>query len=148
MKTILSDKTRSATPAQINKQWKVVDATNQIVGRLASKVAYYLRGKHKACYTPHLDSGDAVVVLNAAHVRFTGKKMKHKIYLSYTGYPGGQRATTPKRLQEKHPNRILEHAIRGMLPKTRLGRELFRNLFVYAGPTHPHSGQQPAAITL
>jgi large subunit ribosomal protein L13 len=142
------DRTRPATLAQIDKRWRVVDASNQVVGRLASVVSRYLLGKHKPSYTPHIVSGDSVVVVNAGQVRFTGKKMKDKVYLSYTGYPGGQRATTPQRLKENHPHRILEHAIKGMLPKNRLGRALFRNLFVYVGPSHPHSAQCPEPIAL
>ena len=142
---MFSDKTPCPKSNLINQEWKLVDASNQIVGRIASLIAHYLRGKHSPAYAPHLP-GANVVVINAAQVRFTGKKMRNKMYISYTGYPGGQRSTTPKNLLEKHPNRILEHAVRGMLPKNRLGRELFRNLFMYSGAEHPHHGQQPQVI--
>src|SRR5687768_15508103 len=123
-----SYKTSVAAQQTIIKSWWTVDATNQVVGRLASQIAHYLRGKHKPYFTPHLDCGDQVIVINAEKVRFTGKKMTDKQYLSHSRYPGGQKITTPKNLQKGRPERILEHAVKGMLPKNRLGRRLFHNL--------------------
>ena len=125
-----------------------MDAENAILGRLASEVAKIIRGKHKASYTPHVDCGDNVIVINADKIKLTGKKMSDKIYVRHTGYPGGQRFQTPRELLEKHPGRVIEKAVRGMLPKNRLGRRLFTNLFVYADAEHPHSAQQPKEIKL
>ena len=139
----LSYKTISAKKEDIKRKWYIIDATNMIVGRLCSEVAKILRGKHKACYTPHIDCGDNVIIINADKVRFTGKKLFQKEYIWYTGYPGGQRSVTAKELIQKNPVRIIEHAIKGMLPKNRLGRAMFRKLHVYAGPEHPHIAQQP-----
>lgn len=144
----LSYKTISANKQSVEKKWILVDATNETVGRLASRVAMILRGKHKPCFTPHADCGDYVVIINAEKIRFTGKKMDTKQYIRHTGYPGGQRSATPREVLAKHPERILEHAIKGMLPKNRLGRELYRNLHVYAGTEHKHAGQQPKEINL
>ena len=143
-----SYKTVSANASTVNKEWVVVDATNQTLGRFASKVAVMLRGKHKANYTPHVDCGDNVIVVNAEKIRLTGNKLTEKQYVSHTGYPGGQRFTTPKKLLAKKPTAVVEEAVRGMLPKTRLGSDLFRNLYVYQGPEHPHQAQTPRVINL
>jgi large subunit ribosomal protein L13 len=144
----LSYKTISANKNTVNKEWVVVDAQDAILGRLASEVAKIIRGKHKASYTPHVDCGDNVIIINADKIKLTGKKMTDKIYVRHTGYPGGQRFQTPRELLEKHPGRVIEKAVRGMLPKNRLGRRLFTNLFVYADAEHPHSAQQPKEIKL
>jgi len=144
----LSYKTVHLNAQTVNKEWVLVDAAGQTLGRLASAVAYVLRGKHKPGYTPHVDCGDHVVIINAEKIRFTGKKMDDKKYVSYSGYPGGQRSTTPKKLLKRVPERVIENAIRGMLPKNRLGRELFRNLHVYAGSSHPHQAQSPKQIKI
>lgn len=144
----LSYKTISANKNTVNKEWVVVDAENAVLGRLASEVAKIIRGKHKASYTPHVDCGDNVIVINADKIKLTGKKMSDKIYVRHTGYPGGQRFQTPRELLEKHPERVIEKAVKGMLPKNRLGRRLFTNLFVYADAEHPHSAQQPKQIQL
>jgi len=144
----LSYKTRSANRETVEKEWLLIDGTDQIVGRLASKIAIVLRGKHKPYYTPHVDCGDNVVVINAEKVVFTGNKLENKEYVRHTGYPGGQRTRTPEEVFAKFPERVLENAIRGMLPKTRLGRELFRNLHVYAGPEHNQQGQQPKEFNI
>lgn len=139
----ISYKTVSANKANVNKEWLIIDAENEILGRFASKVARLLRGKHKTNFTPHVDCGDNVIILNAEKVRLTGKKMNQKEYVSYTGYPGGQRFTSPRRLLNEHPTRIVEFAVHRMLPKTRLGNQLKKNLFIYTGTEHPHAGQKP-----
>ena len=144
----LSYKTISANANTVQKEWVLVDAENQTVGRLATRVANILRVKTKPCFTPHVDCGDNVIIINAEKVVFTGKKESDKIYQRYTGYPGGQRETTPAKVRATHPERILEHAIRGMLPKNRLGAALYRNLHIYAGPEHPHQGQNPKVINI
>ena len=144
----LSYKTVSANKNTVQKEWVLVDAENQTVGRLATRVANILRGKTKPCFTPHVDCGDNVIIINAEKIVFTGKKMTDKIYQRYTGYPGGQRFATPREVMRKDPRRILEHAIKGMLPKNRLGAQLFRNLHVYVGPNHPHEAQQPKEINI
>ena len=144
----LSYKTVSANKATVNKEWVVVDADGKNLGRLASKVAVLLRGKHKPNFTPHVDCGDNVIVINADKVKLTGKKWTDRVYLSYTGYPGGQKATTPRQLKEKSSTLLVERAVRGMLPKSRLGRQLFNNLFVYEGAEHPHEAQQPKTLEL
>jgi len=144
----LSYKTVSANKATVTKEWVIIDAADQILGRLSSRVALILRGKNKPSYTPHVDCGDNVIIINADKVRLTGKKMTDKQYVSHTGYPGGQRFTTPKELMLRKPLAVVEHAVKGMLPKNRLGAELFRNLFVYTGPEHPHEAQQPKVIHL
>jgi len=141
-----SYKTISANSGTVKKEWFVVDAENQIVGRLASEVAKILRGKHKASFTPHADCGDNVIVINAEKAKFTGKKVNDKKYVRYTGYPGGQRFSTPRELLEKHPTRILQHAIKGMLPKNKLGAKLQTNVFIYTGSQHPHEAQQPKEL--
>lgn len=142
----LEYKTISANKATVNKAWVVVDAKDQIVGRIASRIAILLRGKHKPYYTPHVDCGDRVVVINADKALFTGQKEKNKRYIRYTGYPGGQREMTPEVVRAKYPIRIIEKAVKGMLPKTKLGRQLFKNLITYAGAHHPHTAQKPKKI--
>ena len=144
----LSYKTVSANAATVTKEWVVIDATDQILGRLASRVALVLRGKNKPNYTPHVDCGDNVIIINADKVRLTGKKLTDRVYVRHTGYPGGQRFTTPKELLASKPTAVVEHAIRGMLPRTRLGDKIFGNLYVYAGSEHPHEAQKPKTITL
>ncbi len=143
-----SYKTVSANAQTVKKEWVVIDATDQVLGRLASRISLILRGKNKTNYTPHVDCGDNVIVLNATKVRLTGKKMTDKVYVRYTGYPGGQRFATPKELLKRKPLSVVEEAVRGMLPKNRLGAELFRNLHVYEGSEHPHQAQQPKVINL
>jgi large subunit ribosomal protein L13 len=142
----LSYKTKSANAATVEKNWVVVDAQAAVLGRFSSEVARILRGKHKPYYTPHVDCGDNVIVINADKVRLTGRKMDEKIYVRHTGYPGGQRISTPKLLKQKSASILVEKAVRGMLPKNRLGRQLYRNLFVYNGAEHPHAAQQPKEI--
>ncbi len=144
----LSYKTVSANAGTVTKEWLVIDATDQILGRLASRVALVLRGKNKPNYTPHVDCGDNVIIINADKVRLTGKKLTDRVYVRHTGYPGGQRFTTPKELFASKPTAVVEHAIRGMLPKNRLGDKIFGNLYVYAGSEHPHEAQKPKTITL
>ncbi len=142
----ISFKTISANKATVEKGWVVVDADSQILGRLASQVARVIRGKHKASYTPHVDCGDRVIVINADKIRLTGKKWTDKQYVRHTGYPGGQRVATPRQLKAKSASIIVENAVRGMLPKNRLGRKLFRNLYVYDGNEHPHEAQNPKVL--
>ena len=145
----LSYKTVSLNSATVNKQWVLIDATDLALGRLASRVALVLRGKTKPGFTPNVDCGDNVIVVNAEKVILKGKKMTDRVYTRYTGYPGGQRFTTPKEiLASSHPERLVEKAVRGMLPKTRLGEKQYGNLYVYAGPTHPHQAQNPKEIKL
>jgi len=144
--SILSYKTLSANNKTVNKDWVVVDAEGQVLGRLASNIARVLRGKHKPNFTPHVDCGDNVVVINAEKVRLTGKKLTDKQYLRHTGYPGGQRSATPALLLEKKPEKILENAVKGMLPKNRLGRKLYTNLHVHVGPEHTHEAQKPKEL--
>lgn len=142
----LSYKTVSLNAKTVNKQWILVDASDMVVGRLSSQIAKVLRGKHRAGFTPHVDTGDNVIVINAEKVKFTGKKFNDKEYISYTGYPGGQRFTSPRKLTEKFPERILEYAVHGMLPKSKLGNALKRNLYIYAGTEHPHVAQKPTEV--
>ncbi len=142
----LSYKTVSANKATINKNWVLVDATDQVLGRLSSVVAMLLRGKHKPDFTPHVDCGDNVIVINAEKIKLTGNKTDQKIYIHHTGYPGGQRKVPFSRLQSKKPEAIIEKAIKGMLPKNRLGSEMFRNLHVYSGNEHPHEAQKPQTV--
>ena len=144
----LSYKTQSANPRSVSKAWLLVDAKGQTLGRLASQVATMIRGKNKPHFTPHVDCGDHVVIINASKIRLTGKKWDQKQYVSHTGYPGGQRITTPRKLKNTFPTRIIEHAVRGMLPKNRLGRRLLHSLHVYAGQEHSHPAQQPQEIKL
>ena len=144
----LSYKTVSANKATVEKDWYVVDAENEVLGRLASKVAMVLRGKHKPSFTPHVDCGDHVIVLNAEKIKLTGNKMTDKQYIRHTGYPGGQRTENPERLLARKPEAVLEKAIKGMLPKSRLGSEMFRNLHVVVGDKHEHQAQQPKKLDL
>lgn len=142
----LSYKTVSANAATVTKEWVLIDATDLVLGRLASQVALLLRGKRKANYTPHVDCGDNVVIINAEKIRLTGKKLTDKVYVRHTGYPGGQRFATPQELLKRKPHAVVEEAVRGMLPKNRLGAELFRNLHVYVGAEHKHQAQSPKLI--
>jgi len=144
----LSYKTISANKETATKEWVLVDAENQILGRLASKVAKMIRGKHKANYTPHVDCGDNVIIINAEKIQLSGAKWDQKEYVRHTGYPGGQRFTTAKQMMAKKPTAMIEIAVKGMLPKNRLGRSLFGNLYVYTGSEHPHQAQQPQQINL
>lgn len=143
-----SFKTASAKATEVERRWHVVDAENQVVGRLAARVAAILRGKHKPSYTPHVDTGDFVVVINADKARFTGKKETDKEYFSHSGYPGGVSTATPKEMRAKKPTFIIENAVKGMLPHNRLGRAMAKKLNVYAGPDHPHEAQQPQPLEL
>jgi large subunit ribosomal protein L13 len=142
----LSYKTISANKATVVKGWIIVDAENQILGRLSSEIAKVIRGKNKPNYTPHVDCGDNVIVINAEKIRLTGKKMDDKVYIRHTGYPGGQRFRTPREVLTKNPRGVVEAAVKGMLPKNRLGRKLYTNLYVYAGTAHPHEAQQPVEM--
>jgi len=144
----LSYKTISANAATVTKEWVVIDATNEVLGRLASQIAKILRGKNKPGYTPHVDCGDYVIVVNAEKVKLTGDKLTEKVYVRHTGYPGGQRFATAQDYLKKKPKFVIEEAVRGMLPKTRLGEAIFKNLKVYAGAEHPHAAQNPKAIKL
>ncbi|MFS4455916.1 50S ribosomal protein L13 [Maribacter sp. 2304DJ31-5] len=144
----LSYKTVSANKTTVNKAWLLVNAEGETLGRLASKVAGLLRGKHKPSYTPHVDCGDNVVIINAEKITLSGNKWSDKVYLRYTGYPGGQRSTSVKELLDKNPAGIVERAVKGMLPKNRLGADMFRNLKVYAGPDHGQEAQKPTAVNL
>ena len=144
----LSYKTVSANKATVNKEWVIIDAEGKILGRLASGVASMLRGKHKTNFTPHVDCGDFVIVINADKVVLTGEKMSDKVYVRHTGFPGGQRFTTAEAILKKKPIGLVEKAVKGMLPKNRLGSELFRNMHVYAGTAHPHEAQKPKTIEL
>jgi len=145
----LSYKTVSANKATATKEWIVVDADSKILGRLASEVAKMIRGKHKTNYTPHMDCGDNVIVINSDKIRLTGQKWTDKVYIRHTGYPGGQREETPAEVKAKKSSTILvEKAVRGMLPKNSLGRELFRSLYVYEGAEHPHEAQKPKEVKL
>jgi large subunit ribosomal protein L13 len=144
----LSYRTVSANKETVNKEWVIIDAENQILGRMSSIAAKFLRGKFKPNFTPHVDCGDNVIIINAEKIQLTGKKWTDKIYIRHTGYPGGQRTKTPQELMAKKPTAVVEQAIKGMLPKNRLGSQLFRNLFVYAGSEHPHEAQKPKTIDL
>jgi len=144
----VSYKTKSANKNTIHKEWLLVDATDQPVGRLASNVAYLLRGKHKPEFTPHIDCGDNIIVINAEKVHFTGKKWTDKEYVSYSGYPGGKKVTTPREVHRRYPERIIEKAVKGMLPKNRLGSAIFKNLKVYAGESHDQEAQKPRKIKI
>ena len=144
----LSYRTISANKNTVNKEWVLIDAENEVLGRLAAVSAMFLRGKYKTNFTPHVDCGDNVIIINAEKVKLTGDKLTDKEYVRHSGYPGGQKITTPRELLVKKPAAIVEKAIRGMLPKNRLGRDLFRNLHVYAGSEHPHQAQQPKVINL
>ena len=144
----LSYKTVSANKENANKQWFVVNAEGQTVGRLASKVAKLIRGKHKVNFTPHADCGDNIIIINAEKVAFSGTKLTDKEYVRYTGYPGGQKFTSAQEMLKKHPERLIEKAIKGMLPKNKLGSKLFTNLKVYKGTEHGHEAQKPQVFNL
>jgi large subunit ribosomal protein L13 len=144
----ISFKTISAKKSTVQKEWVIINANDQVLGRLASKVAFLLRGKHKPNFTPHVDCGDYVIVINAENVRMTGKKMSDREIFSHTGYPGGQKKISPAQMLKKRPESLIENAVKGMLPKNRLGSELYRNLHVYAGEKHPHEAQKPKMIDL
>lgn len=144
----LSYKTISANGATVNKNWVLVDAENEPLGRLASKVAKMVRGKNKANFTPHVDCGDNVIVINAEKISLTGNKWEDKQYISHSGYPGGQKSTSAKELMAKKPTAMVEKAVKGMLPGNRLGRAIYKNLHVYEGSKHPHEAQQPKEIKL
>ncbi|NBC08610.1 MAG: 50S ribosomal protein L13 [Bacteroidetes bacterium] len=144
----LSYKTQSAKEEELEREWHVIDAEGLVVGRLCSKIATVLRGKHKPTYTPHVDTGDFVIVINAEKVRFTGNKLDDKTYQTYSGYTGGQRSKTAREMLAKKPIGVVENSVRGMLPKNRLGRKMFKKLFVYEGAEHPHEAQQPKKLEL
>jgi large subunit ribosomal protein L13 len=144
----LSYKTVSANKATVNKEWVIIDAEGAILGRLATTVASMLRGKNKTDFTPHVDCGDYVVVINAEKVELSGNKWSDKQYVRHTGYPGGQRFTPADEMMKKNPINLIEHAVRGMLPRNRLGRAMFKNMHVYAGSTHPHEAQKPRKVEL
>lgn len=141
-------KTFSAKTHEVKRDWYIVDASNKTLGRLAAQIALRLRGKHKAEYTPHVDTGDYIVVTNVEGIKVTGRKFKDKIYYSHTGFPGGIKQITFEKLQAKHPERVLERAVKGMLPKNSLGRDMFRKLKVYVGNEHPHAAQQPKQLEI
>lgn len=143
-----SFKTVSLNSATVEKNWVIIDADSQVLGRMASEVAKMIRGKHKPSYTPHVDCGDNVIVINADKIRLTGNKWTDKQYVRHTGYPGGQRFETPNSLKAKSSTRIIEKAVKGMLPINRLGRQLFKNLYVYEGAEHPHAAQNPKEVKL
>ncbi|CDD90531.1 50S ribosomal protein L13 [Tannerella sp. CAG:51] len=144
----LSYKTISANKATVQKEWVVVDATDQVLGRLSAKVAKLLRGKYKPSYTPHVDCGDNVIIINADKVILTGNKWTDRVYLNFTGYPGGQKKTSPAELIKKGEAKLFNRVVKGMLPKNKLGAQLLRNLYVYAGSEHPHAAQQPKIIDI
>ncbi len=144
----ISYKTVSASKETVTKGWVIVDAENEILGRLASNVAYILRGKDKVNFTPHVDTGDNVIIINAEKIKLTGNKVAEKEYVRHTGYPGGQRFATPKLLFSKKPTEVVRMAVSGMLPKNKLGDALRRNVFIYAGAEHPHAAQQPKEIKI
>lgn len=140
-------KTFMASPDTINRKWYVVDAEGKTLGRLSSEIAKVLRGKHKPVFTPHMDTGDYVIVVNAEKIKVTGRKLDQKIYYKHSGYVGGMKETTLKDMLKRHPERVVEHAVKGMLPKGPLGRQMYRKLFVYVGPDHKHAAQKPEALT-
>lgn len=140
-------KTYHQKPSEVQRKWLVIDASNQVLGRLATQIATLLRGKHKPTYTPSIDGGDFVIVVNVEKIKILGRKAEQKIYYRHTGYPGGIKATPYKMMLAKHPDRILRFAVKGMLPKNRLGRHMLGKLRLYAGPNHPHAAQQPTPWT-
>jgi large subunit ribosomal protein L13 len=142
----LSYRTQSAKKETVERKWHVVDAEGEVVGRLCSKIASILRGKHKPSYTPHVDTGDYVIVINADKVRFTGSKLDQKEYITYSGYPGGQKRVVARQMLRKKPIKVVENAVKGMLPKNRLGRAMYKKLFVYEGAEHPHQAQKPESL--
>ena len=139
-------KTYSARPGEVPQRWYVVDAEGQVLGRLATRIATVLRGKHKPQFTPHVDTGDFVIVINAEKVVLTGKKLEQKLYRRYSGYPGGLNSQPASRVLERDPDRVIRHAVKGMLPKNRLSRQIIKKLKVYAGPEHPHQAQLPQSL--
>jgi large subunit ribosomal protein L13 len=139
--------TKHANAATVQRNWYVVDGTNQTVGRMSAKIAAMLRGKHKASYTPHVDTGDFIIVINCEKVKFTGNKMDQKVYDTFSGYPGGRKEELAADLIRRRPEVIIERAVKGMLPKNRLGRKMYKKLFVYVGGAHPHTAQQPKELT-
>ena len=141
-------KTYYAKSGEVEREWLVIDATDVVLGRLASKVAQILKGKHKPQYTPHVDTGDFVIIVNADKIRVTGNKAEQKVYFRHSGYPGGLKEVSFQRMMERHPDRVIEKAVKGMLPKNTLGRKMGMKLKVYAGPDHPHQAQKPRQITL
>jgi len=141
-------KTFSAKPQDIRREWLLVDATDKTLGRLASELAHRLRGKHKPTFTPHMDTGDHIIVVNAEKIKVTGKKLDDKYYHRFTGYIGNLKSVNLRKTLDTHPERAIQHAVKGMLPKNPLGRAMFRKLHVYAGPEHPHVAQQPRALEL
>jgi len=141
-------KTYSAKASEVKREWLLFDAKGKTLGRLATEIARRLRGKHKAEYTPHVDTGDYIVVINAAEIQVTGDKAEKKVYHHHTGYPGGLKSVTFEKLRKKFPERVVESAVKGMLPKNPLGRDMYRKLKVYAGEAHPHEAQQPKLVTL
>ena len=144
----MSTKSFIAKPAEVERKWYVIDAEGQNLGRMASQIAMILRGKNKPTYTPHVDCGDYVIVINAEKVAVTGKKRKEKIYKRHTGYPGGLRETTFEEMMVKHPTEVVRHAIKGMMPNGKLGRQMYKKLKVYAGPEHEHAAQKPEVLVL
>ena len=144
----LSYKTKSANAATVDKKWLLIDAEGQTLGRLCSQIAYLLRGKHKPDFTPHVDGGDYVVVINAEKVTLSGNKWDEKEYIWHTGYPGGQRSLTARQMMDRDPRRLVEMSVKGMLPKNKLGSAIYRHLFVYAGSDHKHEAQQPEPYEL
>ena len=138
--------TKHTNEATVQRNWYVVDGTNQTVGRISSKIAAVLRGKNKAYYTPHVDCGDFIIVINADKVTFTGNKLEDKQYINFSGYPGGKKEESAKDLLKRRPEVVMERAVKGMLPKNRLGRKMIKKLFVYAGAQHPHFAQQPKEL--
>ena len=141
-------KTFVAKPHEVRREWFVIDAKDKVLGRVASEVARRLRGKHKPEFTPHVDTGDYIIIINAADIRVTGNKLEDKEYLTYSGYPGGQKGETAKKLLARRPNVAVERAVKGMLPKNRLGRAMYKKLFVYEGAEHPHTAQKPQPMTI
>jgi large subunit ribosomal protein L13 len=146
--TSITTKTKSAKVSEIERHWRVIDADGAVLGRLATQAAATLRGKHKASFTPNLDTGDPVVIVNAAKIKVTGKKLSDKMYIRHSGYPGGFKAETLERLLARRPEEVVRRAIRGMLPRNRLGEKMSRKLFVYAGPEHPHQAQRPETLAM
>ena len=144
----LSYKTKSTRKEDVQRSWYVIDVEGKSVGRIASKIAHILKGKHKASYTSHIDCGDNVVVINAGKVRFTGSKWSQKEYITYSGYPGGQKKKVASDIRNAKPESIIEKAVKGMLPKNKLGRQMYKKLFVYAGADHPHQAQKPESFKL
>ncbi|MEO6818264.1 MAG: 50S ribosomal protein L13 [Ginsengibacter sp.] len=138
--------TKHANEATVQRNWYVVDGTNQTVGRMCAKIASVLRGKNKAYFTPHVDCGDYIIVTNCDKVKFTGNKLQEKTYINFSGYPGGKKEETAGDLQKRRPDVIIERAVKGMLPKNRLGRKMYKKLFVYAGTEHPHTAQNPQTL--